>query len=119
MKNDPEQFFQRLAEFLEIKPFSAGTIKIKAKTVLKFRIAKAAKAASKAKAKPEPTTEAEPEEEAPTVTKVEVIQVLQSVAAAHGREKIDKILGDFNVDKVSKLPESDYADLVEVAKALL
>ena len=62
--------------------------------------------------KEEPTT-AEPAE----ITKEQVIQALQLVAKANGRAGVDKILADFNVDKVSALAESDYADAIRVAEA--
>lgn len=71
------------------------------------------------------TEESEPvaEKEEPTtapaaeVTKEQVIQALQAVAKKNGRAGVDKILADFNVDKVSALAESDYADAIQVAEA--
>ena len=66
----------------------------------------------------EPQQEEEPETK-PTYTKVQVIAALQSVAKAHGRERIDKILGDFNVQRVSDLDEEDYGDVVALAEAAL
>lgn len=81
---------------------------------------KPGKSEPKTKEKEQPAEKAEattaPDAE---VTKAEVIQALQLVAKKHGRERIDKILADFNVDKVGKLAESDFADVITLAEEAL
>lgn len=60
-----------------------------------------------------PAQETKEEKTAKAVTKEEITQALQSVAATQGMDKCTDILSQFDAQRISDIKEEDYADFIE------